>query len=60
MNYPELTARLCAIIDQQNEIIEDQAMALAQHDAMARAEEIADLRREYEDAVGAPREVTAE
>lgn len=58
MNYPELIAKLCAIIGQQNEIIEDQAMVLGQHDAMARAEEIADLRREYVDAVGVSGEVT--
>lgn len=57
MNYTELTAKLCAIIDQQNVIIQAQAMELAQHDALNQAEEIARLRRDYADAMGASGEV---
>ena len=59
MNYPKLICDLCAIIDQQNVIIQAQAMELAQHDAVERAEEIAALRQRYADAIGA-REGVAE
>lgn len=59
MNYPELIAKLCAIIDQQNEIIQEQAMTLGQLDALDRAEEIGRLLRDYADATGASGEVAA-
>ena len=49
-----MIADLCAIIDQQNVIIQAQAMELAQHDALTRAEEIAALRKKYAEATGAP------
>lgn len=49
-----MIADLCAIIDQQNVIIQAQAMELAQHDALTRAEEIAALRQKYAEAIGGP------
>lgn len=49
-----MIAALCAIIDQQNEIIQDQAMELAQHDALTRGEEIAAMRQKYAEATGGP------
>ena len=49
-----MIADLCAIIDQQNVIIQAQAMELAQHDALTRAEEIAALRQKYATATGGP------
>lgn len=58
MNYPKLISDLCAIIEQQNAIIEAQAMELAQHDAVARTDEIAALRQRYADAIGECGEVT--
>ena len=54
MNQVEMIADLCAIIDQQNVIIQAQAMELAQHDALTRAEEIAALRQKYATATGGP------
>lgn len=54
MNQVEMIADLCAIIDQQNVIIQAQAMELAQHDALTRAGEIAALRKKYAEATGAP------
>lgn len=54
MDYLQLTAGLCAIIDQQNVIIQAQAMELAQYDALTRAEEIAALRQKYADTIGGP------
>ena len=54
MDQIKVIAALCAIIDQQNEIIQDQAMELAQHDALTRAEEIAALRQKYAEAIGGP------
>ena len=54
MDYLQLTAELCAIIDQQNVIIQAQAMELAQHDALTRAEEIAALRKKYAATIGGP------
>ena len=54
MNQAEMIADLCAIIDQQNVIIQAQAMELAQHDALTRAEEIAALRQKYAEAIGGP------
>ena len=56
MNQVEMIAALCAIIDQQNVIIQAQAMELAQHDALTRAEEIAALRQEYAEATSGPAE----
>ena len=47
VNNAKLIMDLCAIIDQQNVIIQAQAMELAQHDALTRAEEIAALRQKY-------------
>ena len=49
-----MIAALCAIIDQQNVIIQDQATQLAQYDALTRAGEIATLRQKYAEATGAP------
>ena len=54
MNQLQVIAELCAIIDQQNVIIQAQAMELAQHDALTRAEEIAALRQKYAEAIGGP------
>ena len=54
MDFVKLTGELCAIIDQQNVIIQAQAMELAQHDALTRAEEIAALRQKYAEATGSP------
>ena len=54
MDNLQLIAALCAIIDQQNVIIQAQAMELAQHDALTRAEQIAALRQKYAEATGAP------
>lgn len=48
----EMIAALCAIIDQQNVIIQAKAMELAQHDALTRAEEINALRQKYAEATG--------
>ena len=56
VNNAKLIMDLCAIIDQQNVIIQAQAMELAQHDALTRAEEIAALRKKYAEATGAPAE----
>lgn len=52
MDNLQLIADLCAIIDQQNMIIQTQAMELAQHDALTRAEEINTLRQKYAEAIG--------
>ena len=52
MDQIKVIAALCAIIDQQNVIIQAQAMELAQHDALTRAEEIAALRQKYAEAIG--------
>ncbi len=54
MNLVEMIADLCAIIDQQNVIIQAQAVELAQHDALTRAEEINNLRHKYAEAIGGP------
>ena len=59
MNKTKLIADLCEIIRQQDRIIEDQAMELAQHDALTQADKIAAVRKKYAEAVGAPlQEVT--
>ena len=52
VNNAGLIMSLCAIIDQQNVIIQAQAMELAQHDALTRAEEINTLRQKYAEAIG--------
>ncbi len=52
MNNAKLIADLCGIIDRMNVIIQAQAMELAQHDAVAHAEEIAAVRKAYADAIG--------
>lgn len=52
MNYTKLIADLCEIVDKQNEIIQAQAEALAQFDALTMAEEIAAVREEYAKAMG--------
>lgn len=49
-----MIAALCAIIDQQNVIIQDQATQLAQYDALTHAGEIAALRQKYAEAADAP------
>lgn len=54
MDNLRLIAELCAIIDQQNVIIQAQATELAQHDALTRAEEINTLRQKYAEATGGP------
>jgi len=54
MDYIQLIAELCAIIDQQNTIIQDQAMELGQLDTLRHAEEIAALRHKYAEAIGGP------
>ena len=54
MNLVEVIAGLCEIIDRQNVIIQAQAMELAQHDALTRAEEIAALRHKYAASIGGP------
>lgn len=52
VNNAKLIMDLCAIIDQQNVIIQAQAMELAQFDALTRAEEIDALRQKYAEATG--------
>lgn len=54
VNNAKLIMDLCAIIDQQNVIIQDQATQLAQYDALTHAGEIAALRQKYAEATGAP------
>ena len=54
MNQLKVIAELCAIIDQQNVIIQDQATQLAQYDALTRVEQIAALRQKYAEAIGGP------
>lgn len=49
-----MIAALCAIIDQQNVIIQDQATQLAQFDALTHAGEIAALQQKYAAATGGP------
>ena len=54
MDQIKVIAALCAIIDQQNLIIQDQATQLAQYDALTHAGEIAALRQKYAEAIGGP------
>ncbi|MEG1593222.1 MAG: hypothetical protein RR350_02345 [Oscillibacter sp.] len=56
MNKTKLICDLCAIIDQQNLIIQAQAMELAQLSADPMVAEIASVRQAYVDAMGAPTE----
>ncbi len=53
MNPTKTIMDLCAIIDQQNVIIQAQAMELAQLGALAKVEEIENLRKQYADTIGA-------
>lgn len=52
MNMTKLAADLCAIIEQQNHMIETMAMELAQLGALHHAEEIAATRKKYAEAIG--------
>ena len=54
MDQVEMIAALCAIIDQQNVIIQDQATQLVQYDALTHVGEIAALRQKYATATGGP------
>lgn len=52
MDYTKVIEDLCAVIDRMNVIIQAQAMELAQHGAVAHAEEIAAVRQKYVRAIG--------
>ena len=52
MDSTKVIADLCAVIDRMNVIIQAQAMELAQHGAVAYAEEIAAVRAQYTRAIG--------
>lgn len=52
MAYTKVIEDLCAVIDRMNVIIQAQAMELAQHGAVAHAEEIAAARQQYVRAIG--------
>lgn len=52
MDQTKVIADLCAVIDRMNVIIQAQAMELAQHGAVAHAEEITDVRQQYVRAIG--------
>ena len=52
MDSTKMLADLCAGIDRMNVIIQAQAMELAQHGAVAHAEEIAAVRQQYVRAIG--------
>lgn len=54
MDHIKVIADLCAIIEQQNRMIETMAMELAQLDALHHAEEIAAMRQKYAEAIGGP------
>lgn len=54
INAVQLVAALCAIIDKQNVIIQAQALALAEHEAVIMAEEITATRQAYIKAMGEP------
>jgi len=60
INTIQLVADLCAIIDQQNVIIQAQALALAEHEAVVMAEEITASRQAYMNAVGTAPAITGE
>lgn len=48
----KVIAELCAVIDRMNIIVQAKAMELAQHGAVAYAEEIAAVRAQYTRAIG--------
>lgn len=52
MDHTKVIADPCAVIDRMNVIIQAQAMELAQHGAVAHAEEIAAVRQQYAVAIG--------
>ena len=52
MDYTKVIADLCAVIDRMNVIIQAKAIELAQHGAVAHAEEIAAVRQQYVRAIG--------
>ena len=52
MDYTKVIADLCAVIDRMNVIIQAEAIELAQHGAVAHAEEIAAVRQQYVRAIG--------
>lgn len=52
MDYMKLVADLCRIIDRQNEIIREMAELLGQRDALRHEEEMAEVRRDYDTAMG--------
>lgn len=52
MDSVKVIAELCAVIDRMNIIVQAQAMELAQHGAVAYAEEIAAVRTQYTRAIG--------
>lgn len=52
MDSTKVIADLCAVIDRMNVIIQAKAMELAQHGAVAHAEEIEAVRQQYVRAIG--------
>lgn len=52
MDYVKMVLDLCEIIEAQNKIIRAQAIELAQHCTVTRAEEIAALDQKYSDVMG--------
>ena len=52
MDYMQLVADLCGIIDRQNEITPARAAQLGQRDALRYEEEMAAVRRDYDTAMG--------
>ena len=52
MDQTKVIADLCAVIDRMNVIIQAQALELAQHGAVAHAEEITAVRQQYVRAIG--------
>lgn len=52
MDYMKLVADLCQIIDRQNEITKAMVAQLGQRDALRYEEEMAEVRRDYDTAMG--------
>ena len=52
MDYMQLVADLCQIIDRQNEITKAMVVQLGQRDALRYEEEMAAVRRDYDTAMG--------
>lgn len=52
MDYMKLVADLCQIIDRQNEITKAMVVQLGQRDALRYEEEMAEVRRDYDTAMG--------